>query len=1249
MPYTAVKCEPECMNTGICVAPNQCKCPPNFSGRLCEFEKKPCLTYPPMPVNSMRRCNDEMCTITCLEGHRFPDGSTVANMRCSDGQWQPTRTDLTSVPDCQPECSPPCLNGGVCLSVNTCQCPTEYRGPQCQYSTSVCDFRKLAFNGNYKCKGDAEEFSCLLSCPVGASPSTPLADKYTCLYSTGVFLPQPIPHCVFEEVIIVTPSNYHSGFSNSYYEPYFHNKSQSESQTGVKKHSPDGTFEYGKHGVKNNVDIVVQDFTPKGGTCLTWAGVHYKTFDGKIYSFESPCQHILVRDAKEHEYTIAVKQGTCERKDYCPLELTVYLEDKPYFLATGEEEGTVVFRSSRRLIPIPASLPGIRVSMPNGYVLVNLDTVGIVIKWDTNNVVVVEGSVLLWNNTQGLCGLLDGNPDDDFLTKDGTLAKTKAVLAASWQLNKIGDVCDSTPSAPSACASKSDEDMRKALQFCTKVFSKEKFRKCSKVMDVTQLLETCQWDYCACTMSMSPEECACTTVAVYAKECQRLGVQQMNNWRDADTCPMHCPESKLYNSCGPDVQPSCQFPEPSSVDNATCVEGCFCPKGLLLEAGRCIPKEECPCRLRNKSFKPGSVVPKECNTCTCQAGEWTCTAVPCGARCGAVGDPHYTTFDGLRYDFMGHCTYTLLRAENVTVEVENVACSGAISEEMNLTPSKGTGKPSCTKAVNLKYSGVELHLKQGGFVLVNGKEVASLPVHVGGVLIRAASSLFLIVQLPNGLDLWWDGNTRVFVDVPAEFHDKTLGLCGTFNLNQKDDFLTPEGDIEQSALAFANKWKTRELCQDVDTAEPEHPCKANMENKEAAEKYCSKLMSKLFELTSYYEACVYDMCACAGDASRCLCPILGDYAMACAKQGVKIQWRTCVGAHWECVPASPQDIQNYPPAEDLRSNCSSLLHKEFTTCEVAEPLTCKILVNKKIESCLSRNPSKSICAGVCSAWGDSHVTTFDGREYEFEGVCTYLLAKGCADAHDGFEVKGLCGNYNSDSRDDFQKPEGGIAESSDHCRQRPERKDWATTSCGALKRHPFTLCHSEVPPTPYIEQCERDACACDAGDDCACVCTALAAYAHRCVARGVVFKWRTKEQCPMQCDETCESYEPCMSPCPQETCENTYYYKEIQPVCERDTCVEGRLELERTPPPPFQCLNSSHPNHPHPNDCSKFYECTPELMNPKKPHEVIKDCPPGLLYSKNDSANHCASVDDAQPVPAGAGLQEVRVCLRQPL
>lgn len=63
---------------------------------------------------------------------------------------------------------------------------------------------------------------------------------------------------------------------------------------------------------------------------------------------------------------------------------------------------------------------------------------------------------------------------------------------------------------------------------------------------------------------------------------------------------------------------------------------------------------------------------------------------------------------------------------------------------MNLAPYKGDGQPSCTKAVYLSYDGANIHLKQGGLILVNGKEVATLPVNVGDIRIRAASSLFII-------------------------------------------------------------------------------------------------------------------------------------------------------------------------------------------------------------------------------------------------------------------------------------------------------------------------------------------------------------------------------------------------------------------------------------------------------------------------------------------------------------------------
>lgn len=176
---------------------------------------------------------------------------------------------------------------------------------------------------------------------------------------------------------------------------------------------------------------------------------------------------------------------------------------------------------------------------------------------------------------------------------------------------------------------------------------------------------------------------------------------------------------------------------------------------------------------------------------------------------------------------------------------------------------------------------------------------------------------------------------------------------------------------------------------------------------------------------------------------------------------------TCFGAEWKCIEATASDKDKYPPAADIRNQCLVDNNQEFTTCKPVEPKSCKNMNNyiptstvecrpgcicKKgyvldvaIQKCVlpvdcsCHHGSKSysdgekiksdcntcvcesgnwictdrICPATCIAYGDSHFTTYDGKDFDFQGACSYVLSKGVIDANDGFTItiqNVLCGS-----------------------------------------------------------------------------------------------------------------------------------------------------------------------------------------------------------------------------------------------
>ena len=53
---------------------------------------------------------------------------------------------------------------------------------------------------------------------------------------------------------------------------------------------------------------------------------------------------------------------------------------------------------------------------------------------------------------------------------------------------------------------------------------------------------------------------------------------------------------------------------------------------------------------------------------------------------------------------------------------------------------------------------------------------------------------FIKLSLAFGLDILYNGRRRIVLNLAPSFRDRTIGLCGTLNKNQKDDFRTPQGN-----------------------------------------------------------------------------------------------------------------------------------------------------------------------------------------------------------------------------------------------------------------------------------------------------------------------------------------------------------------------------------------------------------------------------------------------------------------------
>ncbi|KAI4874329.1 hypothetical protein NFI96_013957 [Prochilodus magdalenae] len=370
--------------------------------------------------------------------------------------------------------------------------------------------------------------------------------------------------------------------------------------------------------------------------------------------------------------------------------------------------------------------------------------------------------------------------------------------------------------------------------------------------------------------------CTCT----YGKlEC--LGIPQNNC--SAPMVFFNCsnagPEAK-----GVECQKSCQMLNSDQCENMQCTSGCVCPIGQLADGkGGCVKEEDCPCVHNGVYYDPGKTVKDDCNTCTCTNRKFVCTNKTCPSSCTIYGDGHYMTFDGMRYSFSGGCEYMVAQdycstSGSFRIITENIPC--------------GTTGTTCSKSVKVFLGNKEFILSDENIKVFSYENGTEIPYKIYTV------GIYFVIEADNGLVLFWDKKTSLKIILNHLFKGKVCGLCGNYDGNGNNDFVTRGGEEVVDPLEFGNSWRLFSSCPKASIISS--PCDMRPHRQAWAIKQCSIIKSDVFKLCHssvdpaiYYDICLQDTCACdSGGDCECFCTAVAAYAAACSEKGACISWRT---------------------------------------------------------------------------------------------------------------------------------------------------------------------------------------------------------------------------------------------------------------------------------------------------------------------------------------------------------------------
>ncbi|KAG8570029.1 hypothetical protein GDO81_014653 [Engystomops pustulosus] len=819
-----------------------------------------------------------------------------------------------------------------------------------------------------------------------------------------------------------------------------------------------------------SVAVCVPDYT---SSCTVWGDPHFKTFDGYNFDFHGTCTYILAKyfgsDTTLEYFYIEEKNDNRGSPTSSSVRLINIIVYNFNISIVKDEPGQV--RVNGEITNLPFITDKLTITQSGQYAVLKT-AFGLTMEYDYNWHVEITLPSSYYATVGGLCGNFNGNPRDDKLSPDSKPLNVITKWAQSWKVYDGDDFCWDTCHGNCADCNETQKSLYEEEQFCGLLEAEDgPFKACHDTISTSVFFDNCVNDLCH-----HDGLGLCQAFEAYIAACRKEGIL-IPDWRNTTGCDMGCSENSHYEFCGTACQATCfdkTFPDRCK---DPCRETCQCNEGYVFSAGKCIDVTTCGCIYNDQYYKPNQEFwnDDKCSVrCKCDPllGMVVCTETKCkdsercmvrgGVRdcypvsystCISTGDPHYTTFDGKKFDFMGTCTYQLtglcpLMDPNLTpfqVKVQN--------------ERRGSRTASYTKSLTLEVYNQTITLTRDypQRVLVNG--VAKfLPFSLASNKIKAfmkGEHAFIRTDFEVTVNYNWDNYGRVMV--PNTYAENLCGICGNYNQDPSDDS-TPDGTTDDKGK-FEEKYRVAKTAECTAGCVGECPgCKPEDNLKYSGEQYCGIIKKvdgpfsqcyNVIDPTPYFTDCVYDSCVYGGQFSA-VCGAIARYVSECQEKGVTIEaWRKyticapiCpLNSHYElCGPGCHTTCSNLNSPSDCQKSCTEGCYCDSgfvlsgDTCVSISQCGCdyKDAYYQKGEIFYPGNQCNEQCQctdngvvqcqavpcdtneeckvvdgilgchskkiGTCLMAGNSHFITYDGFNYNLHGSCSFTLTEVCQES-----------------------------------------------------------------------------------------------------------------------------------------------------------------------------------------------------------------------------------------------------------